>query len=656
MSHLSRAKHLLLAGLGASGLWGVGTRAIAEEVGFFPGTTYKIVQLTGDGDTTRRTDTITRTNSNAHVSETDLGSPFEHKGQLYFLFGDTPSLERTPGDRLASDYRPDFLAWNSDTSNRPENVFLTAWRDVQRPGSHAQTLTIPGVSLKEFEVPSGGISVNGSIYLVATTDHYKAQSGLDASAVPIIADYMGRSVMAVSHDDGQSFARLYDVSTQNVVYDGPNQAGHPTNLSANFINVSMVEVNGQDFPNILPSEPCVLIWGTGMYRESNVRLAYVPSAHIGDNNRSAFRYFAGLNHVPMWSVNEADAGDLFDERNPSTNKPVTSELSVVYCPQLAKWIMLYYDPSPPQVHMRSAATPWGPWSAQPVVVFDGWKDRAYANYLHVNTAWQGKQWDVFSAPGRQNDWGGPYGPYLIPRFFQGDQNRVTIVYAMSTWNPYQVVLMQSDIGYPSRFPRDDVARIATLPGSAGDFLVSFNRIIDGKDVPHVTSFGANGEADMGVWQYNFVVGSADQALEFWVHGGDAVVVLIENPHDIPPTITDVPTFYTNLKRGDFGRVVEVVIGPQNNDVDVAVRWGLRRHRGKSMRLMLIDSVAGAWGFISVSEIRRILGPTVVGAYAAATAGTSVPNLIINAGTYSERPTMSLPATLTAEDGAVTIGP
>ena len=52
---------------------------------------------------------------------------------------------------------------------------------------------------RAFEVPSGGISIAGTMYLVCTTDH---------SAKKV----MGRSVLTSSHDDGRTFKMLYELS------------------------------------------------------------------------------------------------------------------------------------------------------------------------------------------------------------------------------------------------------------------------------------------------------------------------------------------------------------------------------------------------------------------------------------------------------------
>ncbi len=64
------------------------TAAAAEPV-YHPGTTRKIRQVTGETDTPLRRPTLSLTRSRYGVISTDLGSSFEHKGHLYFLFGDT---------------------------------------------------------------------------------------------------------------------------------------------------------------------------------------------------------------------------------------------------------------------------------------------------------------------------------------------------------------------------------------------------------------------------------------------------------------------------------------------------------------------------------------------------------------------------------------
>jgi hypothetical protein len=49
-------------------------------------------------------------------------------------------------------------------------------------------------------------------------------------------------------------------------------------------------------------------------------------------------------------------------------------------------------------------------------------------------------------------WGAPYGPFFISRFTMGDADRgtSTFYYTISTWNPYQKIIMKSTIQDRSR--------------------------------------------------------------------------------------------------------------------------------------------------------------------------------------------------------------
>jgi hypothetical protein len=248
--------------------------------------------------------------------------------------------------------------------------------------------------------------------------------------------------------------------------------------------------------------------------------------------------------------------------------------------------------------------------------------------------------------------------------------------------------MQSDIGYPDRVA-ENITSSVTLPGDTTDGWANSSTFLRGfvwtNGMRYVTS-SFTGDADMGVSHYGISVGCTDQALEFQVHGGDAEVVLIEQTQTVPTAIPDVPGFYLKLKRGDYGPVVETVIGPQSITPghEISVRSDLRRHHGKMMRLFVIDALTQVWGFISVSEIRHFftsanspayiyvdrahtdlpfLGtpgcpfPTLIAGYNAATDSACAANVLkIRVGHYPEALTLNKPITLNAEGGAATIGP
>ena len=388
----------------------VGTTYVEEDVfpKYFPETTAKVCQLTGDFDKERQEPTLSRTFGRFGVPGTDLGNPVEHKGRLYFLFGDTPAIELRDGYPIMKPqdrrFMRDPIAHTTSTDpERIELVFLVDEDGMWRP------VTVPGISQREFEVPAGGISVGGAMCIVCTTDHTKERT-------------MGRSVLALSGDDGYNFEYLYDLSTQK------------------FLNVALVEVTSSQVPGLPDPVDTVLIWGSGDYRKSDPYLACIPTEQIRD--KSAIRYFGGLDEsgTPVWKRSEADAAPLFEH-------PQIGEFSVVWCEQLEHWLMLYNSGKPRGIVLRCARNPWGPWS-ESQVIFNAIRD-AYGKFIHTPFRREGKS-DGLSDPGREKVWGGAYAPYMLKRYFRGDSRRCTVYFTLSTWNPYQVVLMRADIGYEKK--------------------------------------------------------------------------------------------------------------------------------------------------------------------------------------------------------------
>lgn len=513
-----------------------------DEPRVYPSSARKIEQLTGDLDAARGISTASRTAARAGVVGTDLGSSFEHDGKLVFLFGDT----------VGGPQHADVLAWTQATS--PEGLELSFHTD---PNGKFVPLAVPGVSLDAFEIPSYGISLDGVVCVVFTTDHSAKNT-------------MGRSILATSKDGGRTFERSCDVS------------------SSRFINVAMARASSRDH-RALPTEDAVLVWGSGRYRASSPRLAFVPVKRFTD--RSAWQFWAGTEGGrPAWTQNEADSADLFDH-------PVVGELSVAWITSLRRWVMLYNSSSPRGIVMRTAREPWGPWSA-PQVAFDPWLDGGYAQFMHVE--WKTAKMDTFHDPSRQDTWGGEYGPYLIPRFTTGDARRTRLVFTMSTWNPYQVVTMSVDVGSPGDEPK--TKEVVLLPGSPpfvsyGSRPVGFQR--NGRR--HVRTYAANGDADLFV-SHVALTAQRDASLAFQIHGGHGRVVLVQETKAPPEPIEDVPAFATDLLSGAYGRVVESVAGPSSNDVDVSVRWSLDVPGANRLRLYVIDPSRERWGFLSVSEM------------------------------------------------------
>jgi len=352
-----------------------------EKLVYVSGSTKKVCQLTGDVDRASGQPTLSETGKRFGILSTDLGSSFEHDGRLFFLFGDTWGR---PGDR-------DVLAWTE--SKTLERILLNFYRD--KDGKWLP-LTVPGVDQGAFDVPSGGVSVGGKMYVIVTTD-WSLEKGV-----------MGRSVLAVSQDDGRSFQALYDLSCTK------------------FINVSFWSSGGW-----------LYIFGSGSYRKSDVYLARTRPADLTDRSRLLYFHGFNLKGLPQWSARESEAVPLF-------HHPVVGEFSVAYCPPVRRYVLLYNSTSPRGIILRSAATPWGPWS-EGEVIFDPWRDHGYGTFMHIPNTFKAKKSDSVNDPWRDNEWGGEYGPYVIARFTTGNARGCRIFYTMSTWNPYAVVVMQTDL-------------------------------------------------------------------------------------------------------------------------------------------------------------------------------------------------------------------
>lgn len=366
-----------------------GLLAQTPDVNYVTGSTQKTEQLIGDWEFQQQQATNNLTNTNYQLTRTDLGVPFRHNNKTYILFGDSQGGHT--GDL-------DAIAYTTD-QNPDDGLALTFLKDVNNIWL---PITIPGVNMGTFNVPTECVSNNGKIYLYSTTGT------------------MTQSVVSISNDNGYIWQKLYNWSTNH------------------FINVSIVEVNlvnWKGFPQ--PAGEGLAIFGSGLYRGSDAFLAYQNMNDIGTPN--GILYFAGLTGTgaPLWSPLETDAKALFTQ-------PCVGELSVTYNDFIKKWLMTYNCDNPAGTNFRTADKPWGPWS-EPKVLFNGWADAGYCNFMHVD--WNTQNCDNAFDAGREYEWGGDYGPYQFPEYATSTDSasNTTIYFTQSTWNPYTVILMKSKL-------------------------------------------------------------------------------------------------------------------------------------------------------------------------------------------------------------------
>ncbi len=404
------------------------------DVVYVEGSTHKVCQLTGEFDHETHEPTASRTVSRYGLIAADLGYSFEHRGRLFFLFGDSlaaPTFRGKPNrssdpPRLADDN--DALGFTSD-ARIDRDPRLDFYRDSI--GAYANPVVLdaagrPAITLATDEVPIAGISIDGRMYVIFGTDnpHRHAKP-------PEPLGFATRSVVGVSNDDGRSFHYLYDFSKGE---------------GAKFINTAIA--HGPD--------GYLNFWGTqggDLYRHSRPFFARKKAALMGRDG--GMEYFAGFepDGAPRFSPAENDATPLFTDHEGKDfePQPCMGELSVEWNRYVKRWVMLYNcnDRTPdnlPGIYMRVAEHAWGPWSA-PQTIFNAARDHAYCNYIHRAVTPATPACDNLGGPAVAGNWGGAYGPYFISRFTTGDEARrtSTFYYTLSTWIPYGQVIVKSTI-------------------------------------------------------------------------------------------------------------------------------------------------------------------------------------------------------------------
>ncbi len=375
------------------------TDASGPVLTYIAGSSVKLEQLLGEEDKERRQPTLSQTETRYGLQGTDLGYSFEHQGRVYFLFGDTVG-------RL--DHALDSIA-TTDATDPEQGVRL----DFLTVGSDYLTIQPPGISMGAFETPAGGISLGGQMYVVVRTNH-AADWSTDRT---VLTKFTPPATFQPLRTMSQAPAGRFITMSLHLQTDSESQAGLP------------------------PGGPFVFIWGTATYRKSDAYLSIVPAANFETGQGT--RYFSGLNAAgaPTWSAEEAQAKAI-------VSNGTMGDLSVTWCQALGLWLMTYDSraPAPAGIQFAYSRAPWGPWS-QPQTVFNAARDGALGKFIHDP---QVKPDDGLAGPvigeGQSHPEtvrGGEYAPYVVERWTKVQGSELDLYYAMSTWNPYVVVLMKS---------------------------------------------------------------------------------------------------------------------------------------------------------------------------------------------------------------------
>jgi hypothetical protein len=368
----------------------------------------KLAQVTGDIDATptpwgTRPPTLSGSLSGAGVRGADLGVRVDHDGRSFLLFGDTHWTRRWLNTR-------DSIAEVTDTGPRPG-----------LPGVrfHGSPLKLVGgrTTMREYDVPLDAFSTRGELYGFFSSNHFHRRR------------VMGRSVLARAENPDLVIDPASRRSPVRFRVLGTFSDRH-------FINVS-TQLVGED----------LLIWGTGPYRASEPRLAMLDGEALArlatarDTPALGLRYWGGAG----WSEREEDAAPLF-------GPAALGELSVRWVPAASAYLMLAgsgpEEPIGPAITLRTAPAPWGPWSPRLRLLDWIGTGMSHADPFtrFIKAAAEGDPVGDRIFPGQADGTGAAYAPYLFDARLDGEE--LVLRYTLSTWNPYQVVLMQHRLHWP----------------------------------------------------------------------------------------------------------------------------------------------------------------------------------------------------------------
>ncbi|GMV79833.1 MAG: hypothetical protein AMXMBFR7_10170 [Planctomycetota bacterium] len=477
--------------------------AYAAEPVWIEGSTEPLLQLTGEKaqyqahgkSTAPRTRNATLTALG--LAGSDLGVPVAFPSKIVLVFGDSWGFRQdgerrwvwTPGwgkdDSMAYFDRPvDFGACRTitdfdrklstqnepvepDYSSAPELKFFVK-PDPGAPFPRFAPTRIanlrPGQGLGEFEVPTGAFALDDKLYVFYNVKHQQQTEPGGKRTVYFLNSILARA-------DGPSAAwtassppllkRLYDVSEHPALAD-VHAPPDDTRGPGKFIHVAPVVLDAPALGKIgirerLPeplrnSERLVFMWGSSWkYVRSDLYLAVVDAKDIdaiidGERDASKWWYCSGIDGGnPAWTHDETAAAPLIGNWSPSA-EPCLGEHSVVWNPVLGRFLLAYQEQYT-SIRMRTAAAPWGPWSA-PVRVFGKGDPLALKFIRHEgkNTITNNPV-ETFRPDGKPflvpDKHGATYGPYLFEECTRGSDGRVNLYFTMSCWNPYQVFLMKT---------------------------------------------------------------------------------------------------------------------------------------------------------------------------------------------------------------------
>jgi hypothetical protein len=400
--------------------------------------------------------------SNFGLDAVDLGYPVETGKNLILLFGD--SWPPPHGGGARGEIPPDDsvgVVARQDPPNNDGQCLGLQVHNTQGPTRKFVPATVIGsarVKQGFFNVPSGGVSANGSLVAFFWTNHCSHPNDLGPSPddplvrpesnqkCPETSDRnsVGRGVLARSTDEGRTFNDVVPMPSGFVYSTAINTVLQP------------------DLPD--NQRLGILIFAVPRYRASVPYLAYSPVDSISDP--ATWRFFAGhaADGSPKWVTraewNAAHAPNSTQWKPPGDPEIFTpsseagrciGEFSITWNRPLRVWLMLYNCPG--GIEARIADAPWGPWSS-PTRILGG--SDPVACHLLMTPDGCGTQRDYWPDGHIKGKFvvGGFYAPFVLNRYTAEAIGRpgraATIYWVVSTWNPYEVTVMRTTLQSAAR--------------------------------------------------------------------------------------------------------------------------------------------------------------------------------------------------------------
>ena len=394
---------------------------------------WKMAQVTGSVDCQTGGTTLAALGSPGPVLGADAGVTVDHAGRRFLLFGDTAWADGS--------FSEDSIAEVVDQP--PGELPIVTFHGSPRALTGYPATPTDDVTTAGYDVPLDAFSFEDDFYAF-----FSSNSCSDDKLANTAGNVMGRSILGRAVDPSMPIDPT--IHNQKIVFQCLTVFS-----DYHFITVSVQVQAASLVPGFGSEGNLLLIWGTGTYRADDLRLAILDLREeaVYSLLKNGFfpqsflpvSYFSGFNgtNEPQWSDQESDALPLFWPN-------ALGEISVRWVPEIQRYLLLAMtgpeDRMGDAVWMRIAPYPWGPWSERRQV-FDWWQDGAGARqgsspFIHrTDVKPPDNVGDCIEAiQGQCGDGGGAYAPYLHD--VRMTPTAMVFRYTLSTWNPYQVMLME----------------------------------------------------------------------------------------------------------------------------------------------------------------------------------------------------------------------